>query len=61
MRCRVLARKGPGACDGRYFLFSSERAAVRPLHAKALFVIHRVAADKDPLWNEMNREIKTVK
>jgi hypothetical protein len=42
-------------------LFSSERAAVRPLHAKAFFVIHRVTADKDLLWNEMNREIKTVK
>ena len=36
----------------------SERAAVRPLHAKAFFVIHRVPADKDLLWNEMNREIK---
>ena len=36
----------------------SERAAVRPLHAKALFIIHRVAEDKDPLWNEMNRAIK---
>lgn len=39
-------------------LNSSERAAVRPLHAKALLIIHRVAEDKDPLWNEMNREIK---
>ena len=34
---------------------------MRPLHAKAFFVIHRVAADKDLLWNEMNREIKKVK
>ncbi|KHO38108.1 hypothetical protein SS21_24225 [Enterobacter roggenkampii] len=61
MRRPVLARTVPGACDGRYFLFPSERAAVRPLHAKAFFVIHRVTADKDLLWNEMNREIKTVK
>jgi hypothetical protein len=59
MRRPVLARTVPGACDGRYFLFS-ERAAVRPLHAKAFFVIHRVTADKDLLWN-VNREIKTVK
>ncbi|AEN67258.1 hypothetical protein Entas_4575 (plasmid) [Enterobacter soli] len=36
----------------------SERAAVRPLHAKALSFIHSVAEDKDPLWNEMNRAIK---
>jgi hypothetical protein len=42
-------------------LIFSERAAVRPLHAKAFFVIHRVAEDKDLLWNVMNREIKTVK
>lgn len=32
-------------------------SAVRPLHAKAFFVIHRVPEDKDLLWNEMNREI----
>ena len=39
-------------------LNSSERAAVRPLHAKALLIILRVSDDKDPLWNDMNREIK---
>lgn len=42
-------------------LFSSERAAVRPLHTKVFYVIHRVAEDKDLLWNVMNREIKMVK
>lgn len=31
---------------------------MRPLHAKAFLIIHRVAEDKDPLWNEMNRAIK---
>ena len=61
MQCWVLARTGPDACDGRYFCFSSERAAVRPLHAKAFYVIHRVAEDKDLLGNVMNREIKKMK
>ncbi|PNF44320.1 hypothetical protein C1166_24210 [Enterobacter bugandensis] len=61
MQCWILARTGPGVCDGRNFWFCSERAAVRPLHAKAFYVIHRVAEDKDLLWNVMNREIKTVK
>ncbi len=61
MRRPDLARTVPGACDGRYFLFPPERAAVRPLHAKAFYVIHRVAEDNDLLWNVMNREIKTVK
>lgn len=46
---------GPGACDGRYIYLFSERAAVRPPHAKAFFIIHRVATDKDLLWNVMNR------
>lgn len=31
---------------------------MRPLHAKAFLIIHRVAEDKDPLWNVMNRAIK---
>ena len=31
---------------------------MRPLHAKAFLIIHRVSEDKDPLWNEMNRAIK---
>nr|QLG00571.1 hypothetical protein [Leclercia adecarboxylata] len=57
-RCRVLATLGPGACDGRYLYLFSERAAVRPLHAKAFSIIHRVPEDKDPLWNGMNRAIK---
>jgi hypothetical protein len=60
-QCQVLPRKGPGACDGRYFWCSSERAAIGPLHAKAFSVIHRVARDKDLFWNVMNRKIKTVK
>lgn len=57
-RGRVLATMGPGACDGRYIYLFSERAAMRPLHAKAFSIIHRVPEDKDPLWNGMNRAIK---
>ncbi|PLO75652.1 hypothetical protein CWN49_00600 [Klebsiella michiganensis] len=58
--CAVLGSGQNGARRVRReaLLFFSERAALWPLQAKAFLFIHRVAEDKDPLWNEMNRAIK---
>jgi hypothetical protein len=53
--------RGPALATEELLISFSERAAVRPLHAKAFYGIHRVAKDKDLLWNVMNREIKKVK
>ncbi|KAI3492036.1 hypothetical protein L1887_43579 [Cichorium endivia] len=57
LKAMVFRPSGPG----RRRFSRGQRAAVRPLHAKAFYVIHRVAEDKDLLWNVMNREIKKVK